>query len=101
MAFRAHSIHPFFQSLLITLRRFIRWLANPKVFLSLIMLAMMIYLIIVPLYRMVETTLTFQDKDLIKFPDAEAGAFTFYHWTRMLTGKISQVAGQLEIEIQE
>lgn len=79
------------QQLIAASRRFIRWLADPKVFLSLIMLALMVYLIIIPLFRMVNTTLTFQEKDVITNHDATVGQYTFYHWIRMLTSKISTV----------
>ena len=59
--------------------------------LALIMLALMIYLIIIPLYRMISTTLTIQDKDLINQPNAVLGQFTLYHWSRMLFSKISKI----------
>ena len=73
------------------LRRFYRWLTSPHVMLALIMLALMIYLIIIPLYRMISTTLTIQDKDLINQPNAVLGQFTLYHWSRMLFSKISKI----------
>jgi len=72
-------------------RRFIRWLTSAKVVLSLIMLAMMIYLVLVPLYRMVMTTVTFQEKDVLAVPDAVVGEFTLYHWGRMLASPVSKV----------
>ena len=37
-------------------RRFFRWLTTPHIVLSLIMLVVMYYMVIIPLYRMVETT---------------------------------------------
>ena len=55
------------------------------------MLVLMIYLIVIPLYRMVTTTVTFQDKDIVTHPDATVGAFTLIHWVRMLTSKISKI----------
>ena len=55
------------------------------------MLVLMIYLIVIPLYRMVATTLTFQEKDIITHPDAIVGQFTLIHWVRMLTSKISKI----------
>lgn len=73
------------------LRRLVRWLTDPKNALSLLMLALMIYLIVIPLFRMVSTTLTFQDKDLITHPEATVGQFTLIHWARMLTSKISKI----------
>jgi len=55
------------------------------------MLAVMFYMVIIPLYRMVVTTLTVQEMDLRVLKDAELGDFTFYHWIRMLTGKIARI----------
>jgi iron(III) transport system permease protein len=72
-------------------RRFLRWLTSPKVFLALIMFASMIYLIVIPLYRMVTTTVTYQEKDLVTHPGAIVGELTLYHWVRMLTSKISTI----------
>ena len=72
-------------------RRFFRWLTTPKVVLSLIMLFLMYYMIIIPLYRMVETTVTWQPHDLTRVPDAPVGEFTLFHYTRMLTGIFSKI----------
>jgi iron(III) transport system permease protein len=72
-------------------RRFFRWLTNPKVVLGLIMLALMIYLIVIPLFRMVSTTVTYQEKDIVTHPGAVVGELTLYHWVRMLTSKISTI----------
>jgi len=73
------------------LRRFFRWLSSPHVVLSIIMLAVMIYMVIIPLYRMLVTTFTVQEIDLRALRDVELGDFTFYHWIRMLTGKIAEI----------
>lgn len=72
-------------------KRFVRWITTPHILLSLIMLILMVYLIIIPLGRMLNTTLTFQEKDLITNPDATIGGFTFFHWVRMLFTNISKV----------
>jgi len=72
-------------------RRFLHWLSKPHVILSLIMLVLLVYMIVIPLYRMIETTLTFQEKDLVTNHNAEVGQFTLYHWVRMLASKISPV----------
>jgi iron(III) transport system permease protein len=55
------------------------------------MLAVMFYMVIIPLYRMLMTTLTVQQIDLRAIPDATIGQFTFYHWLRMLTSKIAKI----------
>ncbi|MGA9398453.1 MAG: iron ABC transporter permease [Anaerolineaceae bacterium] len=81
---------PFSIRFLASSRRFFRWLTSTRVLLSLIMLVIMFYLVIVPLYRMVETTLTYQDKDLMRIPDAEVGGFTLFHYIRMLTSEFSK-----------
>ncbi len=91
MAFPAVFEQPLGMRALANARRFGRWLTSPKVILGLVMLVMMIYLILVPLYRMFETTLTYQERDIHYEPDAVVGDFTFFHWTRMLTGQIAAV----------
>lgn len=74
-----------------TLRRCVRWLTSPQVILSLIMLAVMFYMVIIPLYRMLLTTLTVQSSDLQVLDNVNVGDFTFYHWVRMLTSKIAKI----------
>jgi iron(III) transport system permease protein len=73
------------------LRRFIHWLTRPHVILSLIMLVLMYYMIIIPLYRMLETTLTWQMRDVATVPGAELGGLTLYHYVRMVTGALSEI----------
>ncbi len=80
---------PFSFRLIASLRRFFRWLTSAKVVLSLIMLVVMFYLVIIPLFRMVETTVTYQDKDVFRVPDAKVGELTIFHYTRMLTSRMS------------
>lgn len=71
-------------------RRFFRWLFTPSVFMSLIMLVVMFYMVIIPLYSMVETTLTFQEKDIFRVPSAQIGQITLFHYMRMFTSEMSQ-----------
>ncbi len=71
-------------------RKFLHWLASPQVYLALIMLVIMVYLVIVPLYRMVATTLTYQEKDLYRVPDAQVGAVTLFHYIRMFTSNMAK-----------
>jgi iron(III) transport system permease protein len=81
---------PFTQRLVAGSRRFFRWLTSPRVVLSLIMLVVMFYMVIIPLYKMVYTTFTYQPKDIYRVPDAQVGAFTLFHYVRMLTSQMSQ-----------
>lgn len=91
MAFPTVYPQSFPLQLLAAGRRFFRWLTSAQVILALFMLVLMVYLILVPLYRMIETTLTYQEKDIYLDPDADVGQFTFFHWVRMLTSPIAGV----------
>ena len=77
--------------LIATTRRFIRWITSAKVVLALIMLGMMYYMVIIPLYRMALTTITYQEKDLLRVPEAVVGELTIFHWARMLSSQVSKV----------
>ncbi len=79
------------QRLVAASRKFFRWLTAPHVVLSLIMLVVMYYMVITPLYRMVETTVTWQPRDAVTVPGAEVGKLTLYHYTRMLTGTLGKI----------
>ncbi|HEY6019998.1 MAG TPA: iron ABC transporter permease, partial [Candidatus Paceibacterota bacterium] len=81
---------PFSARFLADLRRFVRWLTTARVILSLIMLVVMFYFVIVPLYRMLEMTVTYQDKDVFRVPDAEVGALTTFHYVRMFLSNMAK-----------
>ena len=91
MAIPAVAQQPLSLRLFAMSRRFIRWLTRPQVVLSLIMLFLMFYMIIIPLYRMVITTVTWQPRDVVSVPEAEVGGLTLYHWTRMLSGALGRI----------
>lgn len=76
---------------LASLRRLGHWSTRAHVVMGLCMLVLMVYLILVPLYRMLETTVTFQDRDIHYDPNAVVGEFTLFHWIRMLSAPISEV----------
>src|SRR5574338_53378 len=82
---------PLSERLVATGRRFIRWLTKPHVVLALIMLLIMFYMVVIPLYKLVETTVTWQSSDLSRVPDAVEGEFTLFHWIRMLTGIFGRI----------
>jgi len=91
MAVPAIIPQPLSQKLLAGSRRFIHWLTKPHVVLALIMLVILFVMVIIPLYKLVETTVTWQLSDLGRVPDAEVGGFTFFHWIRMLTGIFGRI----------
>ncbi len=82
---------PFSQRLQARSRRFIHWLTKPQVVLSLIMLLIMFYMVVIPIYKLVATTITWQITDITRFPDAELGKLTLYHWIRMMSGVFGQI----------
>jgi iron(III) transport system permease protein len=82
---------PLSMRVLASSRRFFRWLTSARVVLSLIMLFLMFYMVIIPLYRMVVTTVTFQPHDLTQVPGAVVGEPTAYHYIRMLTGVLGRI----------
>jgi iron(III) transport system permease protein len=91
MAVPAIVPQPFSQRLLAASRRFFHWLTKPHVMLALIMLVILFYMVIIPLYKLVETTVTWQISDLGRVPDAEVGGLTAFHWVRMLTGIFGKI----------
>jgi iron(III) transport system permease protein len=60
------------------------------VVLSLIMLVVMFYMVLIPLYRMVRTTVTIQEKDLFRVPGAQVGELTLFHYIRMFQSQMSK-----------
>ena len=91
MTIATNDSQPVLEKWLAILRRGIRWLTSPHVFLSLLMIVIMFYMVIIPLYRMIVTTVTVQESDLRVLEDVEVGQFTWYHWLRMLTSKIAKI----------
>jgi iron(III) transport system permease protein len=82
---------PMSQRLLAGSRRFFRWLTRPQVLLSLMMLVIMFYMVIIPLYKLVETTVTWQLVDESRIEGAVQGKLTLYHWIRMMTGVFGKI----------
>lgn len=82
---------PLLQSILAGTRRFFHWLTKPQVVLALIMLVLMFYMVIIPLYKLIETTVTWQPVDTSRIPGAVEGELTLFHWIRMLTGIFGRI----------
>jgi iron(III) transport system permease protein len=55
------------------------------------MLVVLYYMVVTPLYRMVQTTLTWQPRDTINVPGAVVGEFTLFHYVRMVTGALGKI----------
>jgi iron(III) transport system permease protein len=55
------------------------------------MLVIMFYMVVIPLYKLVETTVTWQLVDESRIEGAVQGKFTLYHWIRMMTGVFGKI----------
>jgi iron(III) transport system permease protein len=82
---------PLSMRMLASFRRFFRWLTSARVVLSLIMLALMFVMVVIPLWRLVATTLTWGPTDIPRYPGSVLGEFTIFHYIRMLTGRLSLI----------
>jgi iron(III) transport system permease protein len=82
---------PFSERLTSSSRRFIRWLMRPQVLLSLVMLIFMVYMVLIPLYRLIADSVTWQPHDLTTHPDVVVGQLTIFHYVRMLTGVLGRI----------
>lgn len=78
-------------ALLASARRFWRWITTARVLLSLTMLLVMFVMVVIPLYTLLRTSLTWQPLDAAHNPEAVVGRFTTYHWVRMLTGILGKI----------
>src|SRR4030042_3456468 len=87
----APSSQSFSQRFQASSRRFFHWVTKPQVVLALIMLALMFYMVIIPLYKLVETTVTWQPVDASRIPGAVEGELTLFSWIRMLTGIFGRI----------
>ncbi len=91
MQIPATSSQPFLLKLQASSRRFFHWLTKPHVVLALIMLGLMAIMVVNPLYKLVQTTFTWQPVDTSRIPGAVEGEFTLFHWIRMSTGIFGRI----------
>lgn len=59
------------------------------IILSLIFVVVFSILVLFPLFKIIATSLTYQDYDLRVVRNARLGAFTLYHYMRVFTGRLS------------
>lgn len=71
-------------------RRLSRYATTPHIILSFLFIALMFYLILFPLGRMIWTSLTWQVGDERFSRTAQEGAFTFFHWQRVFSSKVTK-----------
>ncbi len=67
-----------------------RLMNRPERILGFIFLAILGFLVLVPLFEIIHDSLVYQSYDLAYRPDAEVGAFTLFHLERVFTGPLSK-----------
>lgn len=72
------------------LNRIWRRVSSPQFILIIILLIVLGYLILVPLFSLINETLVWGEGDYRLSPDAVPGEFTLAHWQRVLTGNLSE-----------
>ena len=73
-----------------TTRRLSRYITTPHAILAFLFIALMFYLIVVPLGHMIWTSLTWQSGDERFSRDAQEGVVTLFHWQRVFTSKVTK-----------
>ena len=63
---------------------------NPYNIITLIAVVLLLYLIALPLWEMIKTTLTLAETDLRRVKGGTEGEFTLYYWTRLLNSTVSR-----------
>jgi len=71
-------------------RKFGRYLSTPRIILAIILLLVLIGLIVIPLGRMIWTTISWQIGDERLSRDARLGGLTFFHWKRMFASQVTK-----------
>lgn len=72
------------------LNRIWRRVSSPQFILIILLLIVLGYLILVPLFNLIHETLVWGEGDYRLSPDAVPGEFTLAHWKRVLTGNLSE-----------
>jgi len=72
------------------LNRIWRRVSSPQFILIILLLIVLGYLILVPLFNLIQETLVWGEGDYRLSPDAVPGEFTLAHWQRVLTGGLSE-----------
>jgi len=71
-------------------RNIIRYrITSPQFIISVLLLIILSYLVLVPLYGIVERTLIFNDSDTRMTQEIEPGEFTLFHYKNVFHGRIS------------
>ena len=64
-----------------------RLMNQPEKILGLLCLALLSFLVLVPLFEIIHDALVYQSYDLAYRPEAKVGSFTLFHLERVFTGR--------------
>ncbi len=83
------------RTLVVASARAARWvgrrLLTPQAILAALLLVILTYLVVTPLFAVLTTSLTWQPGDTrLAGPDIEVGRFTIYHWQRVLNSTLTR-----------
>lgn len=73
-----------------TLQRIWQRLMRPHIIVGLIVLAILSVLVIVPVAEILFESIRLQERDMRRFPGAEAGQWVLFYWERVLASSLSQ-----------
>ena len=63
---------------------------NPYNIIVLVAIILLAYLIVIPLFEMISTSMTLAQKDVRRVDGGEVGQFTLYYWQRLLASDMSK-----------
>jgi iron(III) transport system permease protein len=72
------------------LNRFRYRLTSPQFIISVLLLVGLFYLILVPLYGIIDRTITWGDTDIRMSREAVPGQYTLFHWKNILLGRAAK-----------
>jgi iron(III) transport system permease protein len=65
-------------------------LSSPQFIVSILLLIVLAYLVLVPLYGLVERTLVWDESDTRMSREIEPGEMTLFHWKNVLAGRVAK-----------
>ena len=65
-------------------------LTSPQFIISIVLLIVLTYLVLVPLYGLVERTLVWDQSDTRMSQEIEPGELTLFHWKNVLGGRVAK-----------
>ncbi|MBW1980552.1 MAG: hypothetical protein JRJ12_04980 [Deltaproteobacteria bacterium] len=78
------------ESLAVTFSKIRNYLRQPHVIISLILLALLLIIVIIPFLKMIKDTFVWHFADVRLFRSASPGEFTLFHWRRIFASSLTR-----------